>query len=203
MLKIKKPYKFTKEEWNHVKTVLLPYVEQNGGIKGWRKADNATLDLKNKISQYTLIKQGNKCAYCEDFMTSGIQLDHIVPKQRHSIFCYEPKNLVSVCAVCNMYIKNDDDTIEEPLKNRYEQNKFKIVHPYFNNPDIHIKYTNEDRIIIDIASCSDLGKATIDFFHLNDYPAYCKRAQRFGNVTKYPIDGVKLAKESSAYKGKK
>ena len=200
MLKISKPYKFSKAEWVHVSTVLIPYVRANGGQKGWEKGDNATKDLKNAISEHTLKTQGNLCAYCEDLITGGAQLDHIVPKQLHSEFCYEPKNLLSSCAVCNMYIKNAGDTIVVPVKKRYEQNRFTIVHPYFNDPDVHIKYTNADKVVIDRKNSTELGKATIDFFHMNDYPAYCKRANRFGDKSKYPIDAIKLAKACSAYK---
>lgn len=200
MLKISKPYKFSKAEWVHVSTVLIPYVRANGGQKGWEKGDNATKDLKNAISEHTLKTQGNLCAYCEDLITGGAQLDHIVPKQLHSEFCYEPKNLLSSCAVCNMYIKNAGDTIVAPVKKRYEQNRFTIVHPYFNDPDVHIKYTNADKVVIDRKNSTELGKATIDFFHMNDYPAYCKRANRFGDKAKYPIDAIKLAKACSAYK---
>ena len=200
MLKLKKIYKFSKAEWLHVSTVLVPYVRENGGQKGWEKGDHATKDLKNAISEYTLVQQGSRCAYCEDLITGGAQLDHIVPKQLHSEFCFEPKNLITSCAVCNMYIKNSGDTIKTPIKKRYEQNQFTIVHPYFNDPDVHIKYTNEDKVIIDKNGSTCLGNATIDFFHLNDYPAYCKRANQFGDKVKYPIDAIKLAKACSVYK---
>ena len=64
----------------------------------------------------------------------------------------------------------------------------------------NIKYTNEDRVIIDRNNSTNLGKATIDFFGLNNYPAYARRAQQFGNMEKYPIDSIKLAKVCSAYK---
>lgn len=200
MLKLRKPYKFSCEEWRHVSTVLMPYARKHGGQKCWTKGDCATKSLKNKISEYTLKQQGCKCAYCEELIFNGAQLDHIVPKQLHSEFCYEPKNLLTSCSVCNMYVKNAEDTIEEPIVLRYEKNRFKIVHPYFNDPDIHIKYINEDKVIIDTNNSSDLGKATIDFFHLNDYPAYCKRANQFKDLEKYPIDAIKLAKACSAYK---
>lgn len=202
MLKLnqKKPYRFTKDEWQHVSRVLIPYVKLYDGEQGWAKSDNKTKDLKHRISEYTLLQQDQRCAYCEEFMVAGIQLDHIVPKQLHPEYCYEPKNLVSCCAVCNLYIKNADDTVVVPLQHRYEQNKFKIVHPYFNDPDVHIKYTNEDRVIVDRKRSTNLGKATIDFFEMDKYPATCKRAMRFGDFKKYPIDFIRLAKECSAYK---
>ena len=200
MLRIKRPYRFTLAEWQHVSTVLLPYVRRYGGKKGWEKADYKTKDLKNHISEYTLIQQNNCCVYCEELMVGGVQLDHIVPKQLHKDYCYEPKNLVSSCAVCNMYIKNAGDTLVEPLQRRYEKNRFAIVHPYFDDPDMHIKYINEDKVIIDLSNSTALGKATIDFFHLNDYPAYCLRAKRFGDEKKYSIDYRKLAKTISTFK---
>ena len=46
MLKLKRPYKFNRVEWQHVSAVLIPYVGANGGQKGWEKADNDTKDLK-------------------------------------------------------------------------------------------------------------------------------------------------------------
>lgn len=202
MLKLRRPYKFSRAEWHHVSTVLIPYVEIHGGAEGWEKGDNATKDLKNRISEYTLIRQRCKCAYCEDLITGGAQLDHVVPKQLHPEFCYEPKNLLTSCAVCNMYIKNAGDTVKAPVRRRYEKNEFTIVHPYFDDPDEHIRFINDDRVVIDEAGSSDLGKATITFFHLNDYPAYCMRAKLFGDLKKYPIDEVKLAKACSAYKRK-
>ena len=199
MLKLTRPYKLSKDEWLHVSKVLIPYVKAHGGEMGWSKGDNQTKDLKNRISKYTLIRQKNRCAYCEGFMSGGIQLDHFVPKQLHPEFCYEPKNLISSCAKCNMYVKNAGDTVVTPIKTRYEQNVFKIVHPYFNDPEIHIKFTNEDRVIIDTKGSTDLGRATIDFFHMNDYPAYCQRAISYGK-NKYPIDYIILAEACSIYK---
>ncbi len=200
MLKLKRPYKFNRTEWIHVSTVLIPYVRAHGGQKGWEKNDNDTKDLKNKLSEYTLIQQKCKCAYCEELITGGAQLDHIVPKKLHPEFCYEPKNLLTSCSVCNMYIKNAGDTVKSPIIGRYEKNEFLIVHPYFNDPNVHIKYINEDRVVIDTNRCTDLGKATINFFRLNDYPAYCKRAKQFGDFRSYPIDAIRLAKECSVYK---
>ena len=203
MLKLNKAYRYTRTEWQHVSTILIPYVRLYGGQKGWDKADNATKDLKNSISEFTLVQQDCRCAYCEALITGGAQLDHFVPKQLHPEFCYEPKNLLTSCAVCNMYIKSAEDTIILPVKRRYEQNQFTIVHPYFNDPNVHIKYTNEDRVIIDRNNSTNLGKATIDFFGLNNYPAYAIRAQQFGDMEKYPIDSIKLAKICSAYKRNK
>lgn len=200
MLKLRRPYKFNKAEWQHVSGVLDPYVKAKGVEKGWKKADKNTLALKNKISNHTIRQQVSRCVYCEGFMIRGIQLDHIAPKTLHPDYCFEPKNLVSSCAVCNMYVKNAGDTIVAPKQVRYDKNQFTIVHPYFNDPDIHIRFTNADKVIIDYINSSPLGKATIDFFHLNDYPSYCLRAKRLGDEKKYPIDYIRLAQITSTYK---
>ena len=50
MLKLNKPYRYNRNEWQHVSTILIPYVRANGGQKGWEKADNTTKDIKNSIS---------------------------------------------------------------------------------------------------------------------------------------------------------
>lgn len=200
MLKIDRPYRFTKDEWLHVKNILIPYIRQYGGKKAWEKKDNATLALKNKISNYTILKQKNKCVYCEDLITFGAQLDHIAPKQQYPDYCYEPKNLVTSCPICNMYIKNADDPIVVHNPQRYELNIFQIVHPYFNDPEQHIKYINGDRVILDTNHCSTIGKATITMFKLDSYPAYCKRAINYGDLSKYPVDFKRLARECSSYR---
>ena len=200
MLKLEKPYKLLKDEWQHVSTVLKPYALLYGGKKAWNKGDDATRKLKNRISTYTLLMQKGRCAYCEDLISHGAQLDHIAPKAKYPQYCYEPKNLVTTCPSCNMYLKNDDDTIMGNCSSRYNHNIFSIVHPYINNPDIHIKFTNEDRVCIDEANCTALGLNTIRKLHLNDYPSYCKRAILFDNGRRYPVDYQRYARECSSYK---
>lgn len=74
MLKLNKAYRYTRTEWQHVSTILIPYVRLYGGQKGWDKADNATKDLKNSISEFTLVQQDCRCAYCEALITGGAQL---------------------------------------------------------------------------------------------------------------------------------
>lgn len=205
MLKLSKPYNYTKDEWQHVNTVLRPYAQANSGKKAWEKSDNQTNAIKNNISTHTLIQQNCRCAYCESIITGGAQLDHFLPKQEYKEYCYEPKNLLTGCTVCNMYLKKAGDPLVPPKVARYEQNKFRIVHPYFNDPSFHIKYINDDRIHIDINNCTTLGKETVDIFNMDTLQAEAQRsinltverALKNGDIT---IDILKLARVVSTYK---
>lgn len=205
MLKLSKPYNYTKDEWQHVNTVLRPYAQAKGGKKAWEKSDNKTNAIKNNISAHTLNQQDSRCVYCESIITGGAQLDHFLPKQEYKEYCYEPKNLITACTICNMYLKNAGDPLVPPKVNRYEQNKFRIIHPYLNDPSFHIKYVNNDRIHIDIKNCSQLGKETIRILSMNTYQAEIQRsinltfekAVASGEAT---IDSLKLARAVTTYK---
>lgn len=196
MLNLNNPVSFTIDEQNHISNVLKPL-----GKKGWSKGDCKTKKIKHKISVHTLYHQGCRCAYCERILEKGgVQIEHIAPKESNENFCYEPLNLVSSCSVCNAIAnKGSKDTILAPKHGNYVNNNFTIVHPYLDDPDIHIKYQDPERILFDKALCTPKGLNTIDIFNWDTVNASTARTiiARSRNI---PINIAQLILEISLYK---
>ena len=197
MLNLNDPVRFTVAEQAFINTTLKPL-----GKDGWDNNDPQTVAIKHHISEHTIIAQGGRCAYCENVLAKGdVAIEHIGPKKHYGMFTFEPYNLVSSCTSCNSPVnKGQSKTIVAPVdKNAYDANRFTIVHPYFDNPDNHIKYKDDDRIFIDNHNCSPRGKETVRLFNWNDMWAVYKRAG-IASMRHYPIDVLKLAAEISTYK---
>lgn len=195
MLKVK-PVSFTEEEQNLINKI---YETGKSGPDMWN--ESSLKAIRNKISRVTLTNQQCYCAFCEGRLEAGTTaIEHIVPKGKHREFTYEPKNLVSACGRCNSTrIKGGKETLIGPLNPIYSLNRFKIVHPILDEPDEHIVFKDEDRIIFDLNNCSQLGKDTIKFFKLEEINATEKRAMS-AFMRKQPSDMVKLVEEISTYK---
>lgn len=197
MLNLNKPVQYTKEEQRHVDAVLKPLLSD-----GWKDQKQKTHALKHDIDTYTIRAQGGRCAYCETILRKGAHaIDHIAPKGIYGEFCYEPFNLVNACSSCNSTSnKGEKDIIEAPAdKNNYTNNRFTIVHPYFDNPDEHIKYEDDDKTIYDMPNCSRKGLETISTFHWDESWAYTQRV--INAMTRdLPIDVAQLIMEISTYK---
>ena len=78
--------------------------------------------------------------------------------------------MVSSCRSCNSpSTKGEVDTIEFPPNRRsYTDNRFKMVHPYFDDPSDHFKFQDERHMLYDWERCSVQGRFTINMFHWND-----------------------------------
>ena len=176
MLNLNKTVSYTQEQEEHVqhqlaklgstvvidgktKTVDGPYL--------WRRGDTQTNNIKHRLSLHTLRFQGGRCAFCESLLREGdAPIEHIVPKSKHGEYSFTPLNVVTSCTSCNSPSKKGDiDTVILPLAGKYEDNQFKIVHPYLDDPDEHIKYKDTEKIYLDIANCSPKGLWTINLFH--------------------------------------
>lgn len=197
MLNLINPVRYNDEEQRHVDIVLKPLLSN-----GWKDQKDKTKELKHKIDVYTIEAQGGRCAYCDTPLRRGAHaIDHIAPKGIYGEFCYEPFNLVNACTSCNSTSnKGETDTIEDPAdREDYINNDFKIVHPYFDNPDEHIRYEDDEMTIYDIPACSQKGIETITMFHWNESWAYNQRV--INAMTKdLPIDVAQLVMEISTYK---
>lgn len=197
MLNLNDPVRYSRAEKIHVDSVLKPL---KGG--GWDKADAKTKALKNRISTHTIIAQGGRCAYCESCLLRGaLAIEHIAPKGLYGEFCYEPYNLVTACSSCNSTSnKGETDTVERPANYLdYTANKFKIVHPYFDDPDAHIKYIDAEKTVFDIPNCTEKGKTTIGMFHWEEVWAYNQRVAT-SKTRELPMDVLKLVTEIVTYK---
>lgn len=199
MLNLSNPVKYTNKELSHIDIVLKPLLSD-----GWKDQKMDTKSLKCKINEHTIIAQGGRCAYCETPLIRGAHaIDHIAPKGIYGEFCYEPNNLVNACSSCNSTSnKGESDTIKAPAdRNDYKGNQFTIVHPYFDNPDEHIRYVDDKKTIYDLGACSQKGIETIKMFHWNESWAI---RQRMVNAETWdlPMEMEKLVMEISTYKCK-
>ena len=199
MLKLNDPVRYTDAENAHIEANLKPK-----GKNGWSDSAPETIAIKHHISKHTIIAQGGRCAYCEKVLAKGdVDIEHIAPKKHYGAFMFEPYNLLSSCTCCNAPVnKGQNKTIVEPANLvAYDANQFTIVHSYFDNPDDHIKYMDEERTMIDINNCTVKGKETINMLHWNEWWAIYKRLEITG-MRHFRIDVLKLAAEISTYKVK-
>ena len=166
MLNLNEPVRYSAEEQSFIDNHLKPQ-----GKEGWNDSRNETKSIKNRISNHTIIAQGGRCAYCEKILAKGeVELDHIANKGLYGEFTYEPYNLVSSCTCCNSPCnKGQKDCVAAPVDRQvYVNNEFTIGHPYFDNPDDHLKYMDDEHIYFDMKNCSQKGRNTIDMFNWNE-----------------------------------
>ena len=197
MLNLIDPIRYTTDEQSHVDLVLKPQKRL-----GWYDKKNLTVALKNRISRHTIIAQGGRCAYCEAMLLGGAHaIEHIAPKGLYGEFCFEPYNLVTACSSCNSPSnKGEKDTVQRPVNwLNYTANRFKIVHPYFDNPDDHFKYLDADKTTFDLQNCSNEAIKTIEMFHWNTRWAYNQRVAT-AKIRGLSIDVLKIVEEIVTYK---
>lgn len=143
-------------------------------LKPWNgKWDDGTVsDIREKIKMQ-LVNNQSVCAYCGlPFKGSkDKQIEHIAPKAnyRQPQFTYTLQNLVLSCGYCNdLIVKGTKETIEPPVKRLYRNNDFKIVHPYFDDPNEYYDWTDEgDKILIQVKNNEEKAKYSIKMFGLD------------------------------------
>lgn len=197
MLNLIDPIIYTPKEKNYVNRTLLPLRE-----KAWDNSAKLTKEIKNRISNHTIIAQGGRCAYCETPLLKGSHaIEHIAPKSLYGSFCFEPYNLVTACTSCNSPgNKGETDTIIPPCVMRdYTNNRFKIVHPYFDKPDNHFKYLDDDKTVFDKANCSAKALETINMMHWDEEWAFNQRV-RNARTRDIPLDVLQLVNEIATYR---
>ncbi|EKY3267942.1 HNH endonuclease, partial [Cronobacter sakazakii] len=72
----------------------------------WDMKGNKDLDaIKKHIKDYYLIVQDYKCPYCQQKIivthNGAWDTEHIIPKDTHPDFMFEPQNLCVSCKDCN------------------------------------------------------------------------------------------------------
>ena len=197
MLNLNDPVRYTAAEKTFIDTTLKPL-----GSMGWNDGKQETQRIKNHISTHTIIAQGGRCAYCERILAKGeLAIEHIAHKGLYGEFTFEPQNLVTSCTSCNSPgNKGQNDTVAAPVdRANYTNNKFTIVHPYFDNPDDHLKYIDADHTAFDMTRCSAKGLETIRMFNWNEKWAVYQRLT-MAVMRHYPVDVLQLAAEIAVYK---
>lgn len=199
MLNITKIVELSEDENLFIKRTLLPQISI--GKDPWYDKKQATNDLKDKIRDFLEHEQKGRCIFCEMALArNGRHIEHFVARHIINEYAFEPMNLFLSCPSCNSRaIKNDRGIIVEPGNNKiYEMNVFLVVHPYLHNPDDHIKYTDETRVIFKDSACSPLGLNTIRVFKWNEKAAIKDRAEAYIS-RKYAKVVKDLVLEASLY----
>ena len=197
MLNLFDPVIYTADEQSFVDGTLKPLKEE-----AWKDQKVKTKSLKNRISTHTIIAQGSRCAYCESPLVKGAHaIEHIAPKGLYGMFSFEPYNLVTACTSCNSpHNKGEKDTVNRPVNWwDYAANRFKIVHPYFDNPNDHFKYLDADKTMFDTPSCTAEAQETIKMMHWDETWAYSQRV-RNARTRDIPIEVLKLVGEIATYR---
>ncbi len=141
----------------------------------WSTNSEVIDELKKHILHYLKNNQGNRCAYCGNIfdITSAAEIEHIAAKggmkrEIYPEFTFTPLNLVLACHLCNSPRKKGQIKVIDNLDQNYKACTFKIIHPYFDNPEDHLEERlSRDRKALIFIQKSLKGKNTIQMFGLN------------------------------------
>lgn len=174
MLNINTRISFSKKS----KKSIREFKKLNKGfdVNSWSKISRK---VKNEISKKLLYNQNLQCAYCQRYLyTESHQIDHFAPKKLNPEFSFIPNNLFYSCGFCNSAsIKGSKPTVLL-LHNQYNLTTFSIVHPYVDDVDLEIVYSDVDRITFDMAACTPKGLNTISFFKFDELPMTMFRSKK-------------------------
>ena len=144
----------------------------------WDADSGRYKQFKEEITEQLLKIQGGRCAYCGCQLFGNPHRDHIAPKSPHYKWTFWPKNLVLSCPPCNVDFKKTFDPVMPYVGKRgYSKIEFSFVHPYLDDPKLHIKFIGHRlEILISTANSSAKGKVSIDLFDLTNVHRAKERA---------------------------
>lgn len=179
-------------------------VKKNGNVldeDSWTKINKS---IKNELSKKLFANQGFKCVYCERYLVGlSPQIDHFAHKALYPQFTFTTINLFYSCDFCNSSSRKGQKPTIQNLHTYYNSCDFKIVHPYFDDPDTEIKFQDADKIFFDWSNCTQKGKDTIEFFEFNDSIMTSIRSRTLTYERLQPILTVEerqLIQDSISYK---
>ncbi|OYT78262.1 HNH endonuclease [Pseudomonas sp. PGPPP2] len=112
--------------------------------KYWDQTTDGVLsDLKKAIKDYYLVAQDFTCAYCRQRIevahNGAWDADHIVPKDTHPRFMFEPRNLCVSCKDCNGNKSNKNVLVNKRrVKFPIKSEDYLLCHPHYDNYDEHV-----------------------------------------------------------------
>ena len=141
----------------------------------WDKNNNIINGIKRSITDQLNITQNGKCCYCglPLWETSRGEIEHIAPKKArpksYPEFTFTKKNLALACEYCNGSSKKGQKDIVSKYDVNYDNCEFELVHPYFDDPNLHYEWVNNETQI-QVRHKTSKGKYSIMLFGL-DQPA--------------------------------
>lgn len=150
----------------------------------WDRGTNVMNAIKSSITTQLNEIQREKCCYCglQMWETGRGEIEHIAPKaargKSYPQFSFEKQNLALACEYCNGSSKKGETDVVLTEHAVYNQCTFKLVHPYFDNPDDHYEWINEETKVV-ITHRTPKGKYSIDLFELHDLAEARAKQQMF------------------------
>jgi uncharacterized protein (TIGR02646 family) len=149
----------------------------------WDKS--AVKDIKREIHDQLLVIQGYNCCYCGLKVNEGgrAEIEHIankggVKRPAYVEFVFTKENLAIVCQFCNSSSKKGQEDILDNIDlTNYDNCTFKIVHPYFDEPDRHYSWSKGKYKIL-ISYISNKGEKSIELFGLDSEAHTMARAKQ-------------------------
>ena len=148
--------------------------------------DSSTVShIKDEIHNQLLNIQNNNCCYCGLKVNEGgrAEIEHIAnkggkKKPAYIEFVFTKENLAIICQFCNSSSKKGQTDIMDSIDlTNYQNCTFKIVHPYFDDPNLHYSWSNGKYEIL-ISSISAKGRKSIDLFGLDSEAHTLARAKQ-------------------------
>lgn len=154
--------------WNDIKA-LSKYARTTKSKTPWTGGTTLSKVFKKRLTELLIIEQSKRCAYCGcRLFEKRPHRDHIAPKEKYQEWMFWPENLVLACFACNTDLKATFDPVVRKARS-YRRTEFSIVHPYLDDPSLHIGYAaNGLNILIAPVGNSLKGLRTIQLFDLSN-----------------------------------
>lgn len=147
------------------------------GHKSWK--DECLTVLKAKIKEYLKARQRFVCCYClrsfHGEFNFVIDIEHILPKHKHTEHMFELENLAASCKRCNMKMKGRRiDFLKDSFigsSDPFAKEHYLFIHPNRDVFEDHIDYEYHQKgrdimVFYRPIKDSSKGKYNIDFFKL-------------------------------------
>jgi uncharacterized protein (TIGR02646 family) len=140
----------------------------------WVKTNAFMTNIRASITAQLDGFQNQKCCYCglDLWETGRGEIEHIAPKssrqRAYPEFTFEKQNLALACEYCNGSSKKGETDIVLRYSPTYSNCEFKLVHPYFDNPNDHYEWINNKTQIV-VRHRTWKGKYSIILFHLHKH----------------------------------
>ncbi|MCA1197855.1 hypothetical protein K9B35_07740 [Sphingomonas sp. R647] len=108
-------------------------------------SDDVTKATRDAIKDFYILEQDYRCCYCRRKVLSknkgDWQGDHVIARDTHAQFMFEPKNLAICCRGCNGE-KSNKNVLRNAKRKTFPVNSddYLIVHPHMDDYDDHIRW---------------------------------------------------------------
>lgn len=141
----------------------LPLSEKTGSY--WDNTNDHELKkIKKKIKDFYIKSQAYTCPYCRQKIhvehNAAWDAEHIIPKDKHPQFMFEPLNLCVSCKDCNQE-KSNKNVLKNKARTTLPQNSedYLVIHPHLDDYAKHIRILNSSLFFIPLDT---KGRATIE-----------------------------------------